>query len=608
MRAKARRLEVDLLLVDTGDLHDGAGLSDATTLNGEENNQLFEKIDYDILTPGNHELYLSEITYEHFNKFSKRYGDRYVTSNVKVYNPATSEFEYMGVTHRYFTTEHGLRIVAFGVMFDMTLNSNASHVIPAHEMIQEKWFQDALDSTEPVDLYLLVGHNPVTPKHPASTLSLVHQAIRAKRPHTPIQIFGGHNHIRDFAVYDDKTTAMSSGRYCETLGWLSMSGIWSDTYRGAVNPGGVSNPGQPAIKMTDGHTRRILKPWFMVPGILYSRRYLDWNRRTFEYHATGSQKKAYAYQNYPQSKIGDSISHKIYDLRHDLNLTKQYGCAPKSWCITCAPFLSNNSIYSLLQDALSTVVINDERAWNARIMIQHTGSVRFDLPKGPFTYDDTYIVSPFDNTFRYLPNVPYEIASKVLGHLNSGKFIGKRSSNSSIMPLPEPKTEAPTLDFNLVNPSLPNLGEECPDAGIFHNHKTQKRSLGRITLKQNPKPHPGYVTHDDFGSAGDDTIHTPIPKYTIPKYFAANGSFPLNGRGMPEVVDLIFLDFIEKDVLQIMQEDLTAPYDAGDVREYLPGNWTTNSYLKAYAQRKEWQRDVRDCPVGLGIGFGDDSE
>ena len=131
MRAKAKRLQVDLLLVDTGDLHDGAGLSDATELNGEENNQLFEKIDYDVLTPGNHELYLSEITYEHFNKFSKRYGDRYVTSNVKVYNPATSEFEYMGVTRRYFTTEQGLRIMAFGVMFNMTLNSNASQVIPA---------------------------------------------------------------------------------------------------------------------------------------------------------------------------------------------------------------------------------------------------------------------------------------------------------------------------------------------------------------------------------------------------------------------------------------------------------------------------------------------
>lgn len=534
MRAKARRLQVDLLLVDTGDLHDGTGLSDATKLNGEESNQLFEKIDYDVLTPGNHELYLSEITYEHFNKFSKRYGDRYVTSNVRVYNPATSEFEYMGATHRYFTTEQGLRIMAFGVMFDMTLNSKASQVIPAHKMIQEKWFQDALNSTEPADLYLLIGHNPVTPKHPASTLSLVHQAIRAKKPGTPIQIFGGHNHIRDFAVYDDKTTAMGSGRYCETLGWLSMSGIWSDTYRGAVNTTGVPNPEQMAIKTTSDYVRRVLKPWRKVPSLLYSRRYLDWNRLTFEYHATGSQRRAY--QTRPQTGAGPSISNKIYDVRHDLNLTERYGCAPKSWCITCAPFLSNNSIYSLFQDALSTVIINPSRVHNARLMIQHTGSVRFDLPKGPFTYDDTYIVSPFDNTFQYLPDVPYELASQVLGHLNNGRFIGKRSSNSSTKPSPpsDHKTPTPTLNFNFNNPSLPNLGEECPDAGIFNDHKTQKRSLGRITLRQNPDPHPGYLTHDDFGSAGDDTVHTPCPNTrspsTLPQTAVSRSTAPVCRR------------------------------------------------------------------------------
>ncbi|RYZ13525.1 MAG: hypothetical protein EOP49_54370, partial [Sphingobacteriales bacterium] len=34
------------------------------------------------------------------------------------------------------------------------------------------------NSTDPVDLYLVIGHNPVTPKHPVSTLSVVHQAIR----------------------------------------------------------------------------------------------------------------------------------------------------------------------------------------------------------------------------------------------------------------------------------------------------------------------------------------------------------------------------------------------------------------------------------------------
>lgn len=113
MKSKARAMGVDLLLVDTGDLHDGAGLSDATInlpgggVNGEYSNPIFEKVKYDLLCIGNHELYLSEIAYETFSQFSKFYGDKYLTSNVQIYNPNTSTYEYIGHKYRYFTTEQG---------------------------------------------------------------------------------------------------------------------------------------------------------------------------------------------------------------------------------------------------------------------------------------------------------------------------------------------------------------------------------------------------------------------------------------------------------------------------------------------------------------------
>jgi 2',3'-cyclic-nucleotide 2'-phosphodiesterase (5'-nucleotidase family) len=135
MKQKARSLGVDLLLVDTGvsaphdalgtirathvvekysnstniqqDLHDGAGLSDATSPNGNISNVIFENVDYDLLTIGNHELYVTEIAYETFSNFSKVYGDKYLTSNVQIINPATGQFEYIGSRYRYFTTEQG---------------------------------------------------------------------------------------------------------------------------------------------------------------------------------------------------------------------------------------------------------------------------------------------------------------------------------------------------------------------------------------------------------------------------------------------------------------------------------------------------------------------
>lgn len=54
MKHSARKMGVDLLLVDTGDLHDGTGLSDATTPDGAKSMTIFDKIDYDLLTIGTH--------------------------------------------------------------------------------------------------------------------------------------------------------------------------------------------------------------------------------------------------------------------------------------------------------------------------------------------------------------------------------------------------------------------------------------------------------------------------------------------------------------------------------------------------------------------------
>jgi hypothetical protein len=70
MQHKAGNLGVDLLLIDTGmpkspwrlslrlivcpgDLHDGAGLSDAVLPNGVLSNPIFDEVAYDVLTIGN---------------------------------------------------------------------------------------------------------------------------------------------------------------------------------------------------------------------------------------------------------------------------------------------------------------------------------------------------------------------------------------------------------------------------------------------------------------------------------------------------------------------------------------------------------------------------
>lgn len=107
MRDKATKYGVDLLVIDTGDLHDGNGLSDATLPDGKVSNSIFETVPMDLLTIGNHELYLTDVAQLTANQFSTHYGDNYLTSNVKIYNSTSGGYDFIGKPYRYFTTEHG---------------------------------------------------------------------------------------------------------------------------------------------------------------------------------------------------------------------------------------------------------------------------------------------------------------------------------------------------------------------------------------------------------------------------------------------------------------------------------------------------------------------
>ena len=178
------------MLVDTGDLHDGAGLSDATSPNGLISNAIFQNIDYDLLTIGNHELYLSDIAYLTAGTFAKHYGDRYISSNVEIFNNATGQYEPIANKYRYFKTKHGLNIMSYGLLFDFKGNSNASKVTPAGDVVKQDWFTKSL-AKKPIDLFVVIGHNPTNTSVSSSTMGTIYKAIRAARPDIPIQVFGG---------------------------------------------------------------------------------------------------------------------------------------------------------------------------------------------------------------------------------------------------------------------------------------------------------------------------------------------------------------------------------------------------------------------------------
>ena len=106
----------------------------------------------------------------------------------------------------------------------------------------------------------------------------------------------------------------------------------------------------------------------------------------------------------------------------------------------------------------------------------------------------------------------------------------------------------------------------------------------------------GYTTTDDFGTDGDDTPHSKIPNYDLPVYVQGNASFPATGE--PTSVDLVFLDYVESDVLTALS-GLGLNYTKSAVTQYLPKSFTTNSYLPLYAQQF-WSKGPV-CAVGQGV-------
>lgn len=158
-----------------------------------------------------------------------------------------------------------------------------------------------------------------------------------------------------------------------------MSGINSSTFKGNFKPRGVPNPTQKAIKVLNSTQPATTTVSPSTSGMVYSRRYLDWNRLTFGYHAGKSQDNTF------DLRSGLRVTKEIDEARKALNLTFLYGCAPESYCQFCKPFLAKGSIFSLVQEALATTVVNASRADVPRLIIINTGSIRFDLVQGPFT-------------------------------------------------------------------------------------------------------------------------------------------------------------------------------------------------------------------------------
>lgn len=533
MHEKADEEGVDLLLLDSGDRIEGNGLYDASEPKGRYTLKIFGEQNIDILCAGNHELYKNTSSESEYSETVPRFLGNYLASNIDIFDPKTGEQRPLAQRFKKFTTKNqGIRVLAFGFLFNFMGNSNNTIVQKVQDTVKEKWFQEAIRDRE-VDLFLVNGHIPLRSEEFAS----IFRAIREQQWDVAIQFFGGHTHIRDYAKYDNKAYGLESGRYMETIGFMSVTGL----------PAGGKSKSM-SIDAAAPHVARLASPTF-------SRRYIDNN--LFSYH----QHTNLDATTFP-TEHGRNVSSMIASARQALKLDKAFGCAPRDYWTNRAPYPSENSIFSWLQDeVLPDMILDVDRADAPRMVLINTGALRFDIFQGPFTVDTTYTVSPFTSGFRYIQDVPFSVAKRLLQIINQAVPQLWPASHSFAYKGPVLRSLRPSTHLEVAERLFLANGQ----APLGRDHHVPDHDA-ELT--------PGYTTTDDAGSDGDDTLHAPITFYRVPNAIESRIGFPTSAAtgdsADPVSVDIVYVDFIESYILLALKF-LGTDYAERDTKVYMDG-------------------------------------
>ena len=605
MRKKADEKGVDLLVIDTGDRIEGNGLYDASEPKGKYTSDIIKEQDIDLICSGNHELYQPKSVEREHEITVPNFKGHYLASNLDYIEPETGNQIPQAQRYTKFTTKNnGYTVVAFGFLFDFERGANNSAVVPVADALKEDWFRKAVRDEKP-DLFVVTGHVGLRMRE----FELIFKAIREENWYTPIALFGGHAHVRDTRKFDDKAVAIASGRYMETIGWMSIDGIEKRGGKGKED--GNDDPKKMSAAQ-DSEELEEVGPYRKPGGSpSFKRRYIDNNLFNLQHH-TGLNATAFATEH------GRNVTASIAVARRELGLDHVYGCAPQDLWMTRAAYPSSDSLYSWLEArVLPETVVNPARRDVPRLVILNTGAVRFDVFRGPFTVDSAFLISPFESGFAYIPDVAYPVAAKVLQLLNKGGPVfghghgsgsgGVRSRNveddeeagAAVPGMPDLKYLAIP---ELMTPRRPESassgggGAPASAAAAMLDAGSQKPlSDGDNNDDEGDEDKPplvgGYTTQDDLGDDGDDAVHSAIEFFSVPNCIQAAVGFPNSTSTSstttstttadPERVDLVFNDYVRPWIIPALKFS-GGDYDDADIRPYVNGSFT--DLLAAWVQ------------------------
>ena len=312
-------------------------------------------------------------------------------------------------------------------------------------------------------------------------------------------------HIRDFIEFDPKSTCLQSGRFSETVGFLSIDNVTGNSP-------------------------------------VFSRNYIDFNKKSFKYHSNSEDLF---------TKKGSNVIHKIDLLEKSLQLDEEFGIVPQNYYMMTRPIDSEENIYHLIKNRVlpklkPTLVPADELAFN-RIIMLNTGAIRFDLYKGPFSRDTEYNVLPFANDWKYLKLEKW-VAIQIEDFLNHRSVIAMLNS-------PEQQLLQNVEYNNEINKQDNRYNTAKHQACPFINDP--KLSEGYTTSDD-------YGCEGDDTPHSSQKIY-PIPNVIQSNSFSLKQGM---GNGN-EIIDFIFFSYLKNDILYALHHiDQSKSYHESEIKDY----------------------------------------
>jgi hypothetical protein len=359
LRHKLAMEHRDLFFVFNGDLLDGTGL----TQTGDPSyiTAIEEKMEYDALTLGNHDIYRSDVI-QHFSEpggFFEQWGSRLITSNVV----RGDTLEPLGNRYRILQGQFGSNVLVFGFLYDMKDASPDVTVLDIDVIVETYWFREAL-RIPGIDAVLVLAHM-------GATDNLVDTILNGIRRYTgqdmPVQFLTGHTHERRVNRPDSMSFNLEGGCFMETIGFTSF-------------------PKRSTIQELANQTHK---------EDLFHYRLIDANRDTMA-QILGEPLLL-------PTAPGKKVSTLIATERRMLGLDEVVGCADKRYRINI-PLERHDSLWGLFDRQVVPRFFDE----NTLLFLRYK-HFRYDLFPGRLVRDEIIGMAPFNESLQSFPNVPAEV-------------------------------------------------------------------------------------------------------------------------------------------------------------------------------------------------------